>query len=144
MHAGAHAAQHRQIVRLGTYSRDTLQALRRDLGIAYDQRTQGILHFYTDAKRVRRVAQARPSRCATSAARQVISADEGRAHRARAAPHPPDARRRHLHATDESGDANKFTPALAARSAAAGVKFLMGHTVTAAARSRRPHRPAWR
>jgi len=39
-----------QIVRLGTYSRDTLQQLRRDTGIAYDQRTQGILHFYTSEK----------------------------------------------------------------------------------------------
>ena len=39
-----------QIVRLGTYSRDSLQALRRETGIAYDQRTQGILHFYTNEK----------------------------------------------------------------------------------------------
>ena len=34
-----------QIVRLGLYSREMLQALRRDTGIAYDHRTQGILHF---------------------------------------------------------------------------------------------------
>lgn len=39
-----------QIVRLGTYSRDMLQQLRRDIGIAYDERTQGILHFYTSQK----------------------------------------------------------------------------------------------
>jgi hypothetical protein len=39
-----------QIVRLGTHSRDTLQQLRRDTGIGYDQRTQGILHFYTTQK----------------------------------------------------------------------------------------------
>ena len=39
-----------QIVRLGTYSRETLQQLRRDIGLAYDQRTQGILHFYTSEK----------------------------------------------------------------------------------------------
>ncbi len=39
-----------QIVRLGTYSRDTLQQLRRDIGIEYHQRTQGILHFYTSEK----------------------------------------------------------------------------------------------
>jgi D-amino-acid dehydrogenase len=38
------------IVRLGTYSRDMLQQLRRDIGIDYDQRTQGILHFYTSAQ----------------------------------------------------------------------------------------------
>ena len=34
-----------QIVRLGTYSRDMLQALRRDIGIEYDQRTEGILNY---------------------------------------------------------------------------------------------------
>src|SRR3979409_1963787 len=39
-----------QIVRLGTYSRNMLQALRRDAGITYDERTQGILHFYTTQK----------------------------------------------------------------------------------------------
>ena len=39
-----------QIVRLGTYSRSVLQQLRADTGIQYDQRTQGILHFYTNAK----------------------------------------------------------------------------------------------
>ena len=39
-----------QIVRLGTYSRDTLQQLRRDIGISYDERMQGILHFYTSQK----------------------------------------------------------------------------------------------
>ena len=39
-----------QIVRLGTYSRAALQQLRRDTGIQYDQRTQGILHFYTNQK----------------------------------------------------------------------------------------------
>jgi D-amino-acid dehydrogenase len=39
-----------KIVRLGTYSRAVLQQLRRDTGLQYDQRTQGILHFYTSPK----------------------------------------------------------------------------------------------
>ena len=39
-----------QIVRLGLYSREMLQALRSETGIAYDHRTQGILHFYTTQK----------------------------------------------------------------------------------------------
>src|ERR1043165_4526573 len=39
-----------QIGRLGTYSRQTLQQLRSELGLEYDQRTQGILHFYTSRK----------------------------------------------------------------------------------------------
>ena len=39
-----------QIVRLGTYSRAMLQELRSTTGLSYDQRTQGILHFYTSQK----------------------------------------------------------------------------------------------
>ena len=35
---------------LGTYSREKLQELRRATGIQYDQREQGILHFYTEQK----------------------------------------------------------------------------------------------
>jgi len=35
----------RQIVNLGSYSRAMLQSLRADIGLEYDQRTQGILHF---------------------------------------------------------------------------------------------------
>ena len=39
-----------QILSLGQYSRSALQQLRADTGIQYDQRTQGILHFYTTQK----------------------------------------------------------------------------------------------
>jgi len=62
-----------QIVRLGTYSRDTLQQLRAATGIQYDQRTQGILHFYTNPKEFDG-ALARPSRCARWAASARSSA----------------------------------------------------------------------
>src|SRR6185436_13425297 len=39
-----------QIVRLGTFSRAKLQALRAETGISYDSLQRGILHFYTDAR----------------------------------------------------------------------------------------------
>src|SRR5258706_2048121 len=39
-----------QIVRLGTYSRSMLPQVRRDSGLAYDKRTQGILPFSTPQK----------------------------------------------------------------------------------------------
>jgi D-amino-acid dehydrogenase len=120
-----------QIVRLGTYSRDTLQALRRDLGIAYDERTQGILHFYTTQKEFDAAQAPAEQMRALGCDRQVISADEA----VRLEP-----ALRHIRPTltgatytheDESGDANKFTRALAAQCQANGVKFLMGHTITA-------------
>lgn len=121
----------RQIVRLGTYSRDTLQALRRDIGIAYDERTQGILHFYTSQKEFDGAegpaAQMRELGCD----RRVISADEA----VRIEPALRHIRPQLAGATytaeDESGDANRFARELVARCRADGVQFLMSHTVTA-------------
>jgi D-amino-acid dehydrogenase len=120
-----------QIVRLGTYSRDTLQALRRDIGIRYDERTQGILHFYTSQKEFdgaeAPAAQMRELGCD----RRVISADEA----VRIEPALRHIRPQLAGATytaeDESGDANRFARELVARCQADGVQFLMSHTVTA-------------
>jgi D-amino-acid dehydrogenase len=120
-----------QIVRLGTYSRDMLQALRRDIGISYDERTQGILHFYTSQKEFDAAeapaAQMRELGCD----RRVISADEA----VRLEPALRHVRPQLAGATytaeDESGDANRFARALVARCQADGVQFLMNHTVTA-------------
>ena len=120
-----------QIVRLGTYSRELLQALRRDIGIAYDERTQGILHFYTSQQEFDAAeapaAQMRELGCD----RRVISADEA----VRIEPALRHIRPQLAGATytaeDESGDANLFARELVARCRAEGVEFLMSHTVTA-------------
>jgi D-amino-acid dehydrogenase len=124
----------RQIVRLGTYSRDTLQALRRELGetgFGYDERTQGILHFYTTQKEFDAAQAPAEQMRALGCDRQVISADEA----VRLEPALRHIRPQLAGATytqeDESGDANKFARALAQRCQANGVKFLMGHHVTA-------------
>ena len=66
----------RQIVSLGTYSRDTLQQLRRDTGIAYDQRTQGILHFYTSPAEFDAAQAPAEQMRELGCDRKVISADE--------------------------------------------------------------------
>ena len=121
----------REIVRLGTYSRDMLQQLRRDIGISYDQRTQGILHFYTSEKEFAGAeapaAQMRELGCD----RRVISADEA----VRLEPALRHVRAQLAGATytaeDESGDANQFARELVKRCEADGVQFLMSHTVTA-------------
>ena len=120
-----------QIVRLGTYSRDTLQALRREIGLEYDQRTQGILHFYTSAKEFEGAeapaAQMRELGCD----RRVISADEA----IRLEPALAHIRAQLAGATytaeDESGDANRFARELVQRCESIGVQFCMSHTVTA-------------
>jgi D-amino-acid dehydrogenase len=120
-----------QIVRLGTYSRDMLQALRRDTGLQYDQRTQGILHFYTSQKEFDGshgpAQQMRDLGCD----RQVISADEA----IKLEPALAHMRAQLAGATytaeDESGDANRFARELVNLCQTAGVKFLMSHTITA-------------
>ena len=120
-----------QIVRLGSYSRNVLQVLRRDIGLAYDERTQGILHFYTSAKEFDAALAPAEQMRALGCDRQLVSADEA----VRLEPALRHIRPQLAGATytleDESGDANQFTRALAERCAANGVKFLMGHTVTA-------------
>ena len=120
-----------QIVRLGTYSRDTLQALRRDMGIEYDQRTQGILHFYTSQKEFDGAEGPAAQMRALGCDRRVISADEA----VRIEPALRHIRPQLAGATytaeDESGDANSFARELVARCRADGVQFLMSHTVTA-------------
>jgi len=120
-----------QIVRLGTYSREMLQAVRRERNIAYDERTQGILHFYTSVKEFEAAeapaAQMRELGCD----RQVISADEA----VRLEPALRHIRPQLAGATytaeDESGDANTFARELVQRCRDDGVQFLMSHTITA-------------
>jgi D-amino-acid dehydrogenase len=119
------------IVKLGTYSREMLQQLRRDIGIDYDQRTQGILHFYTSAKELAAAegpaAQMRELGCD----RKLITIDEA----VRIEPALSHIRPKLAGATytaqDESGDANRFARELVEHCQADGVRFLMSHTVTA-------------
>lgn len=120
-----------QIVRLGTYSRDTLQALRRDIGLEYDERMQGILHFYTSQKEFDGAEGPAAQMRALGCDRRVISADEA----VRLEPALRHIRPQLAGATytaeDESGDANRFARELVGRCEADGVQFLMSHTVTA-------------
>jgi D-amino-acid dehydrogenase len=120
-----------QIVRLGTYSRETLQQLRRDTGLQYDQRAQGILHFYTNPKEFEAAEAPAAQMRALGCDRRVISADEA----VRIEPALAHVRDRLAGATytaeDESGDANRFARELVRLCEGAGVRFLMSHTVTA-------------
>ena len=120
-----------QIVRLGTYSRQMLQALRRERGIEYDQRTQGILHFYTSQEEFDGAEAPAAQMRALGCDRRVISADEA----VRIEPALEHIRAQLAGATytaeDESGDANRFARELVERCRADGVEFLMSHTVTA-------------
>jgi D-amino-acid dehydrogenase len=120
-----------QIVSLGTYSRDTLQQLRAELGLEYAQRTQGILHFYTSQKEFDGAEGPAQQMRALGCDRRVISADEALAIEPALAHIRPQLAGATFTAEDESGDANQFARALAQRAADAGVQFRMGHNITA-------------
>lgn len=119
-----------QLVRLGTYSRTMLQQLRRDTGIQYDQRMQGILHFYTSQKEfdgaLKPARQMRELGCE----RRVISPDEAVTIEPALAAIRGQLAGATYTAQDESGDARKFTLALARLCEARGVRFLMSHHIT--------------
>ncbi|WP_353363083.1 D-amino acid dehydrogenase, partial [Acidovorax sp. FG27] len=120
-----------QIVSLGTYSRDTLQQLRRDTGIQYDQRTQGILHFYTSQKEFDGALAPAEQMRALGCERRVVSADEAVRLEPALAHIRPQLAGATYTAEDESGDANTFTRELARLAQAAGVQFRLGCHITA-------------
>ena len=120
-----------QLLNLGTYSRDSLQALRRDTGIAYDHLEKGILHYYTSQQEFDLSLEPARVMRELGCERQVIGADEV----VRIEPAMAHIRPRLAGATytsaDESGDVHKFTTGLAARAAERGVGFRYGVRVQA-------------
>jgi D-amino-acid dehydrogenase len=120
-----------QIVRLGSYSRDALQALRSATGIAYEQRTQGILHFYTSRREFDGALAPTELMRSLGCDRRVISADEAVQIEPALRHIRPQLAGATFTAADESGDANRFACELAKLCRASGVQFLMNHTITA-------------
>ncbi|MDB5871911.1 MAG: amino acid dehydrogenase [Ramlibacter sp.] len=115
-----------QLLNLGTYSRESLQQLRRDTGIRYDHLTQGIMHFYTSSKELELAIEPARIMRELGCDRRVIDADEA----VRLEPAMAFIKPRLAGATytgeDESGDVHKFTTGLAARAAGNGVRFRYG------------------
>ncbi|MCL2523219.1 MAG: D-amino acid dehydrogenase [Betaproteobacteria bacterium] len=114
------------IVALALYSRQQLGLLRDELGLQYDQLQRGILHIYTARREFAAAREAAQTMRAFGVEREAVDAD------ACVEIEPALADARHLliggdyTRADESGDAHRFTQALAARAAAAGVVFRHG------------------
>lgn len=117
------------IVALALYSRSCLQALRRELRLEYDQRECGILHIYTQQRAFAQAVDAARTMRQFGLDRESI--DAGRCVEIE----PALAAARHLLVggdytpSDESGDANKFTRALAGKASEQGVEFRFDSTV---------------
>ena len=110
----------RQLVALGLYSRASLQALRAETGLRYDDLQRGILHFFTSERELAAAhASARVMR-EQGCDIEMVSA-------ARCVEIEPALKGVPLaggsySATDESGDAHKFTVELARLAARRGVR----------------------
>jgi D-amino-acid dehydrogenase len=119
------------IVGLGLASRTALQSLRRELALEYNHLERGILHFYTDPREFEhalpQAALMREFGCdrVPKTAVECLAIE----------PALTDSRVPVVGGTytagDESGDAMRFTEALAQRTAARGVRFRYGESVTA-------------
>jgi len=123
----------RAIVNLALVSRNELQRLRThfgsEFGASYDCLTRGILHFYTDEREFNAALKAARMMQDFGLDRLPVSASEC----VRIEPALADIRKflvgGDYTASDESGDAHRFTQALAAKAAEAGVVFHYGCSV---------------
>ena len=120
-----------QLLRLGTYSRGLLQILRAATGIEYAQRTQGILHFYTSHATFDSAQTTTARMRELGCERRVLTVNEA----VQIEPALRSSRAQLVGATytaqDESGDAHRFTVALAELCRNQGARFSMNHRVTA-------------
>lgn len=118
-----------QLINLGLYSRASLQALRAETGIQYDQVERGILHFYTSPAEFASAQATAGLMREFGVDRETKSVDEC------IAIEPALRHARHLlaggtyTASDESGNAWKFTHELAQLCAQRGVTFHYGTDV---------------
>ena len=112
------------IVRLALYSRGQLQALRAELDLDYDQLQRGILHIYTNREEFARAIEAGRIMARYGLERQVVDVETCLAIEPALGACAPQLLGGDYTASDESGDAHRFTQALAARARNAGVNFL--------------------
>ena len=112
------------IVRLALYSRQQLQHLRQQLNLEYDQLQRGILHIYTNPEELDRAVEAGRIMARYGLERQVLDAAGCLAIEPALQACAEQLLGGDYTASDESGDAHRFTQALAAQAADAGVDFL--------------------
>ena len=117
------------IIRLAIYSRACLQALRRQLPLAYDHLERGILHIYTQPKEFAAAQRAAETMRAFGLDRHTVDV----ARCLEIEPALADVKALLVGgdytASDESGDAHKFTRALSGHAQAAGVDFLFSQAI---------------
>ena len=119
----------RAMVSLAEYSRDTLKAMREDLGIEYNHLSRGILNIYRDAEQFEASQVAASYMRDFGVDRRIVSIDEVLAIEPALTPATDAIVGGDYTATDESGDIHLFTTALARRARHAGVEFMFSTQV---------------
>ena len=133
-----------RLIGLGLYSRSSLQDLRCELKLEYDQRSRGILHFYTSESELRRAME--PARIMREAGcdRRIVGADEVVDIEPALKPIERNLAGGTFTPEDASGDAHLFSERLAERAHQAGVDFRYDTEVcerwSRSGRSRRVHK----
>jgi D-amino-acid dehydrogenase len=120
-----------EIVRLATESRHLLGEIRARENLHYDERRQGILHFYRDEREFAAAARVAELMRKHGCNRNVIDRREVLAIEPAFEPAIDAIVGATYTPEDESGDAHKYTQGLAKVCAANGVTFLYGSTVVA-------------
>ena len=123
---GRNHANAAQLLRLGTYSRESLRELRAGTGIRYDQLERGILHFYMSLAELDASERTAKFMRSLGSDRVMKTRDECIAIEPALASIRDRLAGGSYSASDETGDAHKFTQALAARCAEHGVQFDTG------------------
>ncbi len=125
----------RALVALGLDSRSRLGELRAELGLECDHLRNGILHIYTDREQFAVATEAAGFMQSLGLDRETVTGERCIDIEPALAAARPLLVGGDYTASDESGDAHRFTRALAERAAAEGVEFRYGTTVERLAQS---------
>jgi D-amino-acid dehydrogenase len=120
-----------EIVQLATESRTLLQQIRKRENLHYDERTQGILHFYRDQREFEGAARVAELMRKYGCNRTVIDRNRVVEIEPALAERKADIVGATYTAEDESGDALAYTQRLAEVCVREGVTFLYGSEVVA-------------
>jgi D-amino-acid dehydrogenase len=118
-----------RMVRLAEFSRDCLIALRRDTGIAYDERMQGTLQLFREQKQLDGIGKDIEVLKADGVPFEVLDKAGCIGVEPGLATSDASIAGGLRLPNDETGDCFKFTNALAAMAAAKGVRFLNGTSI---------------
>lgn len=123
----------KDIVELALFSRRMLQHMRADEGIAYDERTEGILHFYRNRQEFEAAKPVAEMMQTIGCDREILTREDVFKIEPTLAEHGQDIVGGTFTQSDESGDVHLYTKRLAEIAERQGVTFLYDTQIDALA-----------